>query len=69
MAGTSFSNYLRVPCGMIVMDLAVIWGMSVQIAVKQLAGVGAVLLSIGDRRADPLKRFIKNGDSRRDRRL
>ena len=35
----------------------------IQIAFKQLAGVGEVLLGIGDRRRDPCKRFIENGDN------
>ena len=34
-----------------------------EIAFKQLAGVGEVLLGIGDRRRDPCKRFIENGDN------
>ena len=35
----------------------------IQIAFEQLAGVGEVLLGIGDRSSDPLKRFIENGDN------
>ena len=35
----------------------------IQIAFKQLAGAGEVLLGIGDRRRDPCKRFIENGDN------
>ena len=35
----------------------------IQVAFEQLAGVGEVLLGIGDRRADPLERFIENGDN------
>ena len=35
----------------------------IQIAFKQLTGVGEVLLGIGDRRRDPCKRFIENGDN------
>jgi hypothetical protein len=35
----------------------------IQIAFKQLAGVGEVLLGIRDRCCDPLKRFIENGDN------
>jgi hypothetical protein len=35
----------------------------IQIAFEQLAGVGEVLFGVGDRRADPLKRSIENGDN------
>jgi len=33
-----------------------------QIAFKQLTRIGEVLLGIGDRRRDPLERFVENGD-------